>query len=118
MKTVLPGAFLLLALAACSSGSGDTSSPSTVQGLATKLGSTCASQTPTIGAREEALCGSHSSTDYVDLVTFADSGKRDQWTKIAASAGGVMVVGPDWAAITNTQDRARQVVDKLGGKIN
>ena len=109
-------AVAVLAVAGCSSSTPDA--PASVQGLASKIGVSCASQTPTIGAREEAICGSHSSTDYVDLVTFANTAARDQWTKVAKAAGGVMVIGSDWAAITNTQDRAQAVVAKVGGTVS
>jgi hypothetical protein len=109
-------ALVLLALAGCSSGV-KASVPQSPVDMGKTIGCDATQQSPTMFAREEALCGSPNDATYADIVTFIDSKNRDQWVQVAKMAGGVMVVGDSWAIIVNTQERANMVKSKLGGEI-
>ena len=118
MKTVrlAASALVLLALAGCSGGT-KASAPQSPVDMGKKIGCEAKQQSPTMFAREEALCGSPNDATYADIVTFVDTKNRDQWVEVAKAAGGVMVVGDSWAIIVNTQERANVVKSTLGGEI-
>ena len=109
-------ALVLLVLAGCSGGV-KASAPQSPVDMGKKIGCVATQQSPTMFAREEALCGNPSDATYADIVTFVDTKNRDQWVEVAKAAGGVMVVGDSWAIIVNTQDRANMVKNALGGEI-
>jgi hypothetical protein len=109
-------ALVLLTLAGCSGGV-KASTPQSPVDMGKTIGCEAKQQSPTMFAREEALCGSPSDATYADIVTFVDSQNRDQWVEVAKAAGGVMVVGDSWAIIVNTQERANAVKSTLGGEI-
>jgi len=109
-------ALVLFALAGCSGGV-KASAPQSPVDMGKMIGCDATQQSPTMFAREEALCGSPNDATYADIVTFVDSKNRDQWVQVAKTAGGVMVVGDSWAIIVNTQERANMVKSKFGGEI-
>ncbi len=121
MKIVLAG-LAIFAVAACGGGgststptsASSTSVPTSASSVAQRTGCTgFATITPTLYALDEGDCTL--GPDSLDVVTFADNGKRDQWVKVAKGFGGSYVVGDRFAVTGMSPGSVGQVASGTGG---